>query len=211
MPRILTIKSIKRQKAWYEIHFDNNVSFAVNDELLLKHQLKIGKSITTDEIKTIRDLAEYLYLKKKALEILARRSISEKNIRQKLQSVKSYNRHIDKVITELKKLKFIDDYAYAVKTIQFLISGNSRSIRYVNQKLYQKGLPPEIIKNAIDDELGEYDELEGALKLGTKKYNTLKNLPQLKAKKRIADFLQGKGYNWDAINGAINRLFEDSD
>lgn len=207
MPKITALKPIKRQKAWYELHFDNDSSFAVNDELILKYILKPGKSLKSDEIKTIREKAEYLFLKKKALEILARKRITEKEIRQKLQAVKSCAHHTDKLINELKEHGFIDDYSYAVSKINSLIVSNPRSKRYISQKLYQKGVPQDIANKAMTSELKDYDEYNVALILGEKKFNTVKKLPELKAKKRLADFLRGRGFGWNDINRVLDELF----
>ena len=207
MPRIISIERVKRQKSWYELCLDNGNSFAVNDELILKYLLKTGKTLSNDELNRVRRQSEYLYLTKKALDILARRRITEKEIRNKLKPVKSSAGHIDKVITELKKLGFIDDYSYAVSLIQSSLSGSPRSVRYIRQKMYQKGVPSETADKAINDELSDYNEYEAALKLGQKKHKTVTRLPELKAKKRIADFLRGRGFNWDVINEVINNLF----
>jgi len=207
MPRIISIERVKRQKSWYELCLDNGNSFAVNDELILKYLLKTGKTLSNDELTRVRSQSEYLYLTKKALDILARRRITEKEIRNKLKPVKSSAGHIDKVITELKKLGFIDDYSYAVSLIQSSLSGSPRSVRYIRQKMYQKGVPSETADKAINDELSDYNEYEAALKLGLKKHKTVARFPELKAKKRIADFLRGRGFNWDVINEVINNLF----
>ena len=207
MPRIISIERVKRQKSWYELCLDNGSSFAVNDEIILKYLLKTGKTLSNDELTRVRSQSEYLYLKKKALDILARRRITEKEIRNKLKPVKSSASHIDKVITELKKLGFIDDYSYAVSLIQSSLSGSPRSVRYIRQKMYQKGVPSETADKAINDELSDYNEYEAALKLGQKKHKPVTSLPELKAKKRIADFLRGRGFNWDVINEVINNLF----
>ncbi|MCD6161560.1 MAG: regulatory protein RecX [candidate division Zixibacteria bacterium] len=211
MPKITALESIKRQKAWYEIRFDNGVSFAVNDELILKHLLKPGQTFNSDEIKGIRERAEYHYLKKKALEILARKRITEKEIRRKLRAVKSCAHHTDRLITELKGHGYIDDYSYAVNFIHYSLAGNPHSKRYISQKLYQKGVPSDIANKAMANELSDYDEYEAALKLSEKKSKTVKNLPELKAKKRISDFLRGRGFNWDVINSVLAELFERKD
>lgn len=211
MPQITALEPIKRQKYWYELRLDNSVSFAVNDELIFKYLLKPGKTLSDNEIKLLRNEAEYLSLKKKALDILARKRITEKEIRQKLQTSKPGSNHTDKVLGMLKEHGLVDDYNFAVSLILSSLAGSPRSKRYIRQKLYEKGVPPEIIDRAMADELGDYDEFAAAKKIGEKKYKTVQHLPQLKAKKRVADFLQGRGFNWDVINKVLNNLFTESD
>jgi len=207
MPTITSLKPIKRQKAWYELRLDDGVTFAVNDELILKYLLKAGNALSDDEINIIRKQAEYMFLKKKALDILARRRITEKDMRKKLQAVKSCARHADKVISDLKERGYIDDYNFAVNLIHTVQAGSPRSIRYISQKLYLKGVPRETANKAIDDELSDYDEHDAAKKLAEKKYKVVTSLPELKAKKRIADYLRSRGFNWDIINDVLSELF----
>ena len=209
MPTITSLEPIKRQKAWYELRLDDGVTFAVNDELILKYILKTGKALKDDEISKIRQRAEYLFLKKKALDILARRRITEKEMRRKLQAIKSCAHHADKVISDLKEHGYIDDYSFAVNLIHTVQAGSPRSIRYISQKLYLKGVPSEIAQKAMNDELGDYNEHEAARKLAQRKYKTVANLPKLRAKKRIADYLRTRGFNWDVVNEALNELFAD--
>jgi len=144
MPTITSLEPIKRQKAWYELRLDDGVTFAVNDELILKYILKTGKALKDDEISKIRQRAEYLFLKKKALDILARRRITEKEMRRKLQAIKSCAHHADKVISDLKEHGYIDDYSFAVNLIHTVQAGSPRSIRYISEKLYLKDVPSAI-------------------------------------------------------------------
>jgi len=207
MPVITSLDKIRRQKGWFELQLDNGTAFPVNDELILKHALKIGESYLPSDIKTIRERAEYLFVKKKAYDILSRRRLSEKELRRKLKAEKRYAHVTDRVMEDLKELRLVDDLDYAAALIQSAVAAGPRSKRAIKRKLYEKGVPAEISEKAVQDELADYDETEAAMKLAAKKYKTVKTLPELKAKKRIADFLRGRGFNWDVINEALSKLF----
>lgn len=207
MPKITSLEPIKRKKHWFEIRFDNKLCFPVNDELILKYLLKVGKSLTKNESEKLRNEAEYLFLKKKALDILSRRRISERELRQKLRSERKFSHHTDKVIEDLKNMGFIDDLTFATSVINSSLVSGPKSKMYIRQKLYQKGVPKEIAEKAIESELADYDEGHAALELARKKFETVKSLPTLRAKKRIADFLRGRGFSWDIVNYCLNSLF----
>ncbi len=217
MPKITSIEKAKSKRGpkgfgvWYELLFDSGLSFLVNDELILKYLMKKGNDFTNNKIKAIRLEAEYQFLKKKAINILARRRYSEKELRRKLESDKKYAPHIDRVIDDFKKLGLIDDLQFAAGVIHRLLVSGARSKRYIRQKLYQKGVPREISEKAIDNELADYDEYRAALKLARKKYKMVRHQPQLKTKKRIADFLRGRGFEWDVINHVLTELLGEAD
>jgi regulatory protein len=211
MPTITSLDKIKRLKGWYELWLDGIVSFPVNDELILKYLLKTGRTLSSSEIKSIREQGEYLFLKKKALDILARRRLSEKELRRKLRPVNKVSTYIERLMNDLKKHGLIDDRDFAAAVIHTQLIGGSKSKRYIKSKLYQKGVPKTISEEAVETELADYNEAEAAMKIARKKYKTVKDLPQLKAKKRIADFLRGRGFDWDIVNQALDELFKGDD
>ncbi|MCP4582908.1 MAG: hypothetical protein GY839_14960 [candidate division Zixibacteria bacterium] len=207
MPKITSLDKIKRLKGWYELWLDKAVSFPVNDELILKHMLRIGSLLEPSEIKSIREQGEYFFLRKKALDALARRRLSEKELRRKLKPVPKSSTYIDRLMEDLREHGLVDDLYYAGAVIHTQIAGGSKSKRYIQNKLYQKGVAKEIAEQAIESELAEYDEYEAALRIAVKKYKTVRDLPLLKGKKRIADFLRGRGFGWDIINPVLNEIF----
>ena len=211
MPTVTSLEKIKRLKGWCELQLDRTVSFPVNDELILKYLLKAGKEFTSSEIKSIREQGEYLFLKKKALDMLARRRLSEKELRRKLRLINKSSTYIERLIEDLKKHGLVDDLGLAAAVIHTQLIGGSKSKRFIKSKLYQKGVPKAITDESIETELADYDEADAAKKIARKKYKTVEILPRLKAKKRIADFLRGRGFDWDVVNQALAELFKGDD
>ena len=211
MPTVASLDKIKRLKGWYELQLDGVVTFPVNDELILKYLLKAGKELTSFEIKSIREQGEYFFLKKKALDMLARRRLSEKELRRKLRLINKSSTYIERLIEDLKKHGLVDDQGLAAAVIHTQLIGGSKSKRFIKSKLYQKGVPKAITDESIETELADYDEAEAAMKIARKKYKTVESLPRLKAKKRIADFLHGRGFDWDVVNRALDELFRGDD
>jgi regulatory protein len=208
MPQVLKLERIPRKKGWFTITFDNNFSYVVNEELILKHALRPERELTKTEIEQIKTEGEYLFLKAKAFDILSRRRVSEKELERKLKFTKIYGRQTQRVIANLKDIGLIDDSGYAASFIHTALIGGPKSKMLIRQKLRQKGVPDDIAQQAIDKELGEYDEKEAALTLAKKKYKLVKQLPTLKAKQRVADFLRSRGFSWSNINYCLAKIFK---
>jgi regulatory protein len=205
------MEKIKRKKGWFTLALDNGQSFAVNDELILKYALRPQRELTKTEIDQIKSEGEYLFLKTKALDILSRRRVSEKELERKLKYIKIYGKYSAKVIVNLKELGIIDDKGYAASYIHTVLIGGPKSKMFIRHKLRQKGISQAVAEKAVEDELGEYDEKEAALQLAKKKYKTAKSLPTLKAKQKVADFLRSRGFGWDNINYCLSRIFRKDD
>lgn len=208
MPQILTLEKIPRKKGWFTLTLDNYFSFVVNDELILKYALRPERELTRPEIEQIKGEGEYLFLKAKAFDILSRRRVSEKELERKLKFTKIYGKQTQRVIANLKDLGLIDDSGYASSFIHTTLIGGPKSKLLIRQKLRQKGISDEIAQKAIEQELGDYDENEAALTIAKKKYKLVKQLPILKAKQRVADFLRGRGFSWSNINYCLGKLFK---
>jgi regulatory protein len=211
MPIIVSSEKVKRKKGWFTLILDSDQSFVVDEELIFKHALRPGRELTKSEIDQIKGEGEYQFLKAKALDILSRRRVSEKELERKLKFIKTYGKHTPRVIAKLKELGFIDDSTYAASYIHTALIGGLKSKMFIKYKLYQKGVPKTIAETAIEEELGNYDEKEAALQLARKKYKTVKSLPPLKAKQRVADFLRGRGFGWDNINYCLSKLFREDE
>jgi regulatory protein len=208
MPRILTLEKIPRKKGWFTLILDNAYSFVVNDELIIKHALRPERELTKPEIEQIKSEGEYLFLRAKAFDILSRRRVSEKELERKLKFTKIYGKHFPRVIANLKDLGLIDDSGYATSFIHTALIGGPKSKALIRRKLLQKGISEEIAQKAIEQELGDYDEKEAALTIAKKKYKSVKQLPTLKAKQRVADFLRSRGFSWSNINYCLAKLFK---
>jgi regulatory protein len=208
MPQILSLEKIPRKKGWFTLTLDNNYSFVVNDELILRYGLRPERELTNPQIDQIKADGEYLFLKAKAFDILSRRRVSEKELERKLKYTKIYGKQTQKVIANLKDIGLIDDSGYAASFIHTALIGGPKSKMLIRQKLRQKGVPAEIAQQAIDQELGDYDEKEAALTLAKKKYKLVKQLPTLKAKQRVADFLRSRGFSWSNINYCLSKIFK---
>lgn len=208
MPEILTLEKIPRKKGWFTLTLDNDFSFVVNDELIMKYALRPERELTRPEIEQIKGEGEYFFLRAKAFDILSRRRVSEKELERKLKFTKFYGKQTSRVIANLKELGLIDDSGYAASFIHTTLIGGPKSKMLIRQKLRQKGVPDDIAQQAIDKELGDYDEKEAALTLAKKKYKLVKQLPTLKAKQRVADFLRSRGFSWSNINYCLAKIFK---
>ena len=211
MPQILSIEKIKRKKGWFTLSLDNDTSFVVNDELVFKYAMRPERELARAEIEQIKAEGEYQFLKAKALDILSRRRVTEKELERKLKFIKIYGKHTAKLIANLRELGLIDDLGFATSYIYTTLIGGPKSKMFIKHKLRQKGVLPATAQKAIEEELGDYDERDAALQLAKKKYKTVKSLPTLKAKQRVAEFLRGRGFGWDDINNALSKIFHRED
>ena len=111
----MKIESIaKKDKKNVVIHFDNNTHLIINYEVFLKSSLRKGMDLSSDRFSFLVEENEKHKIKSEAINYLARRIHSEKELRIKLQRKRHNSDLINEIINELKEKELLDDYKYSL-------------------------------------------------------------------------------------------------
>ena len=138
--------------------------------------------------------------KKRALHLLEKQDRSEKNLRDKLKEGGYPADIIDIAIDYINDYGYLDDYRMACSHIRFYME--SRSKRRIKQDLMNKGIKPDVIERAIEDEYAcdETDQIQRLLE--KKGYDPDNATYEQKAK--MYRFLAGRGYSSESISRVLN-------
>jgi regulatory protein len=196
-----------KPKGWFELRVEGGPPFLVDGEIVLRHSLKTGDELSEGLYNSIRNEADIAWLKSRAMAILARRMISERDLRRKLSDERRPQAAREEVISLLKNYNLIDDAKYAESFVRTQVAHGPESKLYLKKKLRQKGIDDETAQNAIEAQFENFDEVAAVKKIASKKYKTVKHLPPQKARARVINFLRGRGFSWDIIKQAIADLF----
>jgi len=205
------IKSLDsaKPKGWFELVIESKPPFFVDAETILRHSLRAGETISDTKLRKIREEADTAWLKNRAMQILARRMISERDLRQKLSEERRPKDIREAVISQLKGYGFLDDMQFAVTFVRAQMAHGPKSRPYLKKKLFEKGVFDPVAAEAINKQLEDFDEKAAVKAIAEKKYKTVKHLPPQKAKLRVVNFLKGRGFPWSAIRDAISDMFKE--
>jgi regulatory protein len=206
---ITKIEFQEKKKDRRNIYLDGKFAFGIHEEIYVKFGLTEGGILTPEQVETIQLSENKRSAKETALRFLEHRSRSEKEIRQKLVSIKYPENVIEETVQNLKGSKLIDDEDFARRFAQDKILGSPMGGRLLRQELWKKGIVEELIQQTIREILPEIKELELAEKIVQKKIKTLKNYDDRKKKQKLSEFLARKGFDWEIIRQAVKiELFE---
>jgi regulatory protein len=207
---ITGLEPVKRKKGWFELTVKGKPPFFIDEETVFKNGLRVGDILSEAGYKRIKEDSDKAWLKYRALQILSRRMISERDLRRKLSAERRSSALRDEVISRLRQYGYIDDLKYACAHIRSQISRGGKSRLYLKKKLYEKGIKGDITEAALESELAGYDENTIVMELARKKMKNLKTETSLKTKQKLAAFLRGRGFGWGAINNAISTLINNN-
>ena len=137
----------------------------------------------------------------KAYRLLAVRARSEKELREALLRKGFGKDIIDAAIAECQEQLFIDDAGFARQFIQNRLRNRPKGRERLTLELRQKGVDAATITATLDELLPPEHQAELADQLAEKLRKRLANLPPLKARQRLSDFLRRRGFDWEMIQG----------
>jgi regulatory protein len=140
-----------------------------------------------------------------AFRLLAIRDHSCEELRRKLVERNFSAGEIEEVLRSLEAGGFLDDARYADRLARSLAESRLFGARQIRQKLFRKGIPTQLIEQALqtaEEALSSEDRLQRLLKSKLKNRDP-EQLPP-KEKQKLANTLHQRGFLWEQIAGALS-------
>lgn len=143
-----------------------------------------------------------------AARYLTHRMRTEAEVRRHLADREYEECEIDEAVAELRSLRYLDDYQYALSYFEYGFGLRRGSMR-IKRELVERGVERETIENAYEDFLYEndVDEAENAYSIAARDIENrgVKEIDD-KVKARIARKLENLGYRSDDIIRTLSRI-----
>ena len=136
--------------------------------------------------------------------LLSYRNRSEKELQERLRKKGFSELHISVTLKHLKQSGYLDDHALALDLKRQAFNNKLLGHNRARIFLLDRGLPDDIVNETMT-----YDEETEAQKIQVlmdKKIKTMGICPDNKEKKKLWDFLVRKGYSYNTIRNALQKL-----
>lgn len=206
--KITSIVRQKNDKRRASVFLDEEFAFGVCDESVEQFRLRKGDYIDSELFQKITDFNYFVEAKRIALHFLNYRARSEKEIRERLQKEDIPQPIILRVLEFLKEQNFIDDAAWSKAFVNDKLVRKDVSSKQLAFGLAQKGVPKEVIEEAIASlHEAETDEAR-ALRAAEKRWPRILRSEQdpKKREQKLYTFLASRGFGFDVIKKVINSL-----
>ena len=150
---------------------------------------------------------EYFAGKKIALRFLSYRQRSEKEIRNKLKSKRISIGNVDKIITTLSKLNFINDEQFAKLFLESFLIKKPMGRRLISMKLLEKGIKKDITEKVLTENYKEEDELVKCNELLNKYTKKVKAKNEIEKKRKCYQYLLSRGFENELVKEIISYHF----
>lgn len=205
------ITSIHERRAGsvrYIIAIDTHPSATISAQAIAELGLKVGKRIDETEALALQTESARVAVFDKAVELLAARARSVRDLRLRLRRAGAESPLIDVAIERLASLGLLNDAEYARNVANLRATSGGVSKRRIGQELQKRGISRDVADAAIEEtlEVVELDELGSARAVATKRMRSLKALDQPTQRRRLYAFLARRGYTGGVIAQVIKEI-----
>ena len=174
-------------------------------DFVAEHRVSEGREITRDTAHEIVAAVNRTIVLDKALDLLAVRARSARDLRTRLRRAAAADADISWAIDRLVRQGFVDDAAYARQVARAKVLGGGVSRRKVVNELRRRGVSAETADDAIDATLSEVDldEEGAALQAAHKRMRALSSLEPAKQRQRLYAYLARRGFESDVVRRVI--------
>jgi regulatory protein len=210
MPNITKITTQKKRTDRYNIFVDEKYAFSVDEEVLLKFQLKRGTALDDLLLAEIQFHDEIQKAFTDALNYLSYRMRSESEVRLYLKKKDIEEPIIKEAIHKLYSFSYLDDLEFAKAYVRTHVNGGNKGPITLKLELKEKGIQDKLLEQALKEYPFEI-QVEHAKMLAGKSIKKEKNISERALRQKVEQMLTRKGYPRDVIFDALEDVSVEKD
>jgi regulatory protein len=211
MNLVTQISEHPRKPGRYVIDVDGREFAIVNADVLADTKVRLG--VVVDDALTARllDAAEDIAMYDRALNLLAFRARSARELQRRLTMKGESRERAERVITRLRDVGLIDDADFARQVARSKVSSGA-SRRRLQQELFKRGVASDVADQAVNQVLEEeeVDEVAVAERVARKRLPSLASADAQSRRRRLYSFLARRGHDSETIREVMDRVLVDA-
>lgn len=196
---IQKLKPSQRIKGrWLAVLEDGSI-LRIGENQVVDFALYAGKELSEEEAEALQGSAQRQQRKEKALELLARKPQSRRELEKKLAQWGAEEDEVQTVCDRMEQLGYLNDAEYAARVVRHY-SAKGFGPGKLRDELYRRGVPRDLWQEAMDQAEDPAQSIDAfvAKKLAGKTADR-------QTLKKVSDALARRGYRWPDINDALRR------
>lgn len=183
---------------------------SVTLDFISTNSMRAGREMTRDLLRETVDAVGRTAVLDKALDLLAVRGRSSRDLRIRLRRAGATDPAITWSLERLASQGLVDDAVYARQVARSRVLGGGVSRRKVVTELRRRGIAAEMAEEAIESTLAEVDldEHGAALEAARKRVRALQSLDPATRRQRLYAFLARRGYESDVVRRVMREVLE---
>jgi len=204
-----TITSLEEQThnaGRVSVFLDGDFAFGVPKDLVVKHNLHEGKTLTPEEQSDIERDEQYIRAKQRALNYLAHKPRTEAEVRRTLRNDDAPAPVVEDVVARLYELNYLDDEAYARDYAHNRFANKKYGPIRIRRELTERGVDRHVAETAVDTLFDDRDPMDAARTHAEPRWNRLADEEPRRRKQKLYRYLRRRGFTSDTIYAVLDEL-----
>lgn len=206
----MKITSLERQKkdgGRWSVFIDGEFKFGLEEIDVYRLGISVGQELSEAAYQELLSAAQVQKAKSTLLNLLSYGQRTESQLRQKLREKSFAPSEIEKAISYVKGLGYIDDRAYVEAYVRYAKEQKKHGLFRIRQDLMKKGIEKPLLDELLSEEEADPEILKSLIqkKLGKD------SLKDPKVKNRIVGFCLRRGFSYGEIREALATVSEDAE
>jgi len=208
---ITRLERQKKRRHRVSVYLDGDFAFGCNEEVIFRFGLHKGMELDDAKRREVEDYDNRVQAKLAAERLVGARMRSEQELRRRLKDKEYPEDIIDETIATFTRVGLIDDRAFAEAFVRDRLRLRPRAASLLRRELRQRGIAKDIIDDVLAAQFEEHDENELARGMAEAYLRSHPRLERLVLKRRLAGFLQRKGFPAGMVYQIVNDLLQHDD
>lgn len=206
-----TITALEAQKTndnRISVFLDGEFAFGVHQDVVVKHGLREGQTLTPEQQQTVEHDEQYVQAKQRALNYLAHKPRTETEVRRKLRRDEEVPETvIDDVVARLYELEYLDDEAYAEDYVRNRFASKRYGPDRIRRELVERGIDRAVAEDALHELFADKDLMSVAREHAEKRWARLSDEDDPRRRKqKVYRYLRRRGFTSSTISPLLDEL-----
>lgn len=201
---ITALKAQKNAPDRVNVYLDGEFAFGL--ALIHALWLRVGQTLTDQEIESLKAADTLEKARQKAVEFVAYRPRSEQEVRRRLQRAGASEEMIGQIVAGLRAAGLLDDESFSRAWVDSRLRNAPRSRRMLAWELRRKGVDSA----TIDASLEAVNDAEAAYRAALRRWPKVADTrPDWQRRRKLSEYLARNGFDYDIIEEAVARVERD--
>lgn len=198
---------VERKGNKVQVTFSDSTSIKLSSDVYKKFPVRVGENLDEKFLDLIKQENEYFEVKKSALRFLSVRSHSSQELYRKLLKKKFSSEIIEKVLSDLLSLGYLNDRKFAEQYFNELVGKFFGPLKIKNEMI-KRGIAKEIIDEVLSDYFNNDEMQKDVIQKLLSKNKFPKKITNRNDLQKLYNHLISRGFSSEVVMECLRERFD---
>jgi len=204
---MISIIKVERKGNKVQVTFSDSTSIKLSSDVYKKFPVRVGENLDEKFLDLIKQENEYFEVKKSALRFLSVRSHSSQELYRKLLKKKFSSEIIEKVLSDLLSLGYLNDRKFAEQYFNELVGKFFGPLKIKNEMI-KRGIAKEIIDEVLSDYFNNDEMQKDVIQKLLSKNKFPKKITNRNDLQKLYNHLISRGFSPEVVMECLRERFD---